>query len=124
MAAAGKLGYGAGGKMIVSEKNSTWTKIKWYIVCFTGSIIILVLLGGVLPFLIMIYCNRILGGILFLPCFYFATKLCFMLENYSGIGCSLQNPNRHNLVRVFPDEWTLPWMRPAETEKKKQNSGK
>ena len=22
------------------------------------------------------------------------------------------------------EEWTLPWMRPAETEKKKQNSGK
>ena len=33
-------------------------------------------------------------------------------------------PYRRNLVRVFPYEWTLPWMRPAETEKKKQNSGK
>ena len=32
--------------MIVSEKDSTWKKIKWYIVCFVGSIIILVLLGG------------------------------------------------------------------------------
>ena len=53
-----------------------------------------------------------------------AGKLCDMLENYIGISCSLQNPNRHNLVRVFPDEWTLPWMRPAETEKKKQNSEK
>jgi hypothetical protein len=40
------------GKMIVSEKDSTWTKIKWYIVCFVGSIIILLLLSGVLPFLV------------------------------------------------------------------------
>ena len=123
MAAAGKLGYGTGGKMIVSEKDSTWIKIKWYIVCFTGSIIILVLLGGVLPFLVIKYCNTIIGGILFLPCFWVAGKLCFMLENYIGIGCSLQNPNRHNLVRVFPDEWTLPWMRPAEMEKKNKIQG-
>jgi hypothetical protein len=46
-----------------------------------------------------------------------------MLENYIGIGCSLQNPNRRNLVRLFPDEWTLPWMRPAETEKKNKIQG-
>ena len=110
--------------MIVSEKDTTLRKVKWYLICLTGSIVILFLVGAALPFLIMIYCNRIIGGILFLPCFWLATKLCFMLENYIGIGASLQNPNRHNLVRVFPDEWTLPWMRPAETEKKKQNSGK
>ena len=109
--------------MIVSEKDSTWKKIKWYIVCSTGSIIILVLLGGVLPFLVIEYCNRIVGGILFLPCFWGAGKLCDMLENYIGISCSLQNPNRHNLVRVFPDEWTPPWMRPAETEKKNKIQG-
>ena len=90
--------------MIVSEKDSTWTKIKWYIVCFTGSIIILVLLGGVLPFLVIKYCNTIIGGILFLPCFWGAGELCSMLENYIGISCSMQNPNRHNLVRVFSDE--------------------
>ena len=109
--------------MIVSEKDSTWRKVKWYIVSLAGSIAILLLVGAGLPFLIVIYCNRILGGILFLPCFYFATKLCSMLENYIGVGCSLQNPNRHNLVRVFPDEWTLPWMRPAETEKKNKIQG-
>ena len=109
--------------MILSEKDSTWKKIKWYIVCFTSSIIILVLLGGVLPFLVIKYCNTIIGGILFLPCFWGAGKLCSMLENYIGISCSLQNPNRHNLVRVFPDEWTLPWMRPAETEKKNKIQG-
>ena len=109
--------------MIVSEKDSTWTKIKWYIVCFVGSITILVLLGGVLPFLVIKYCSTIVGGILFLPCFRVAGKLCFMLENYIGIGCSLQNPNRHNLVRVFPDEWTLSWMRPAETKSKKRDAG-
>jgi len=105
--------------MIVSEKDSTWTKIKWYLVCCPLRVIKIVLLGGVLPFLVIKYCNRIIGGILFLPCFWVARKLCFMLENYIGVGGSLQNPNRHNLVRVFPDEWTLPWMRPAETEKKK-----
>ena len=110
--------------MIVSEKDSTWTKVKWYLICLTGSIVILFLIGAALPFLIMIYCNRIVGGILFLPCFWLAIKLCFMLENYIGIAASLQNPNRRNLVRIFPDEWTLPWIRPAETEKKKQNSGK
>ena len=110
--------------MIVSEKDSTWTKIKWYIVCFVGNIIILVLLGGVLPFLVIKYCSTIVGGILFLPCFRVARKLCFMLENYIGLDCALQNPNRRNLVRAFPNEWTLFWMRPAETEKKKQNSGK
>ena len=76
--------------MIVSEKDSTWTKIKWYIVCFVGSIIILVLLGGVLPFLVIKYYSTIVGGILFLPCFWGAGKLCFMLENYIGISCSLQ----------------------------------
>ena len=112
------------GKMIVSEKDSTWTKIKWYIVCFVGSIIILVLLGGVLPFLVIKYYSTIVGGILLLSCFWVAGKLCFMLENYIGIGCSLQNPNRRNLVRVFPDEWTLPRRRPAEMKKKKQNSSK
>ena len=105
--------------MIVSEKDSFGKKVKWYIVCLAGSIAILFLVGAALPFLIMIYCNRIVGGILFLPCFWVATKLCNMLENHIGIGASLQNPNRHNLVRVFPDEWTLPWMRPEKTEKKK-----
>ena len=110
--------------MIVSEKDSTWRKVKWYIVSLAGSIAILLLVGAALPFLIMIYCNRIIGGILFLPCFWLAIKLCFRLEIYIGISCSLQNPNRHNLVRVFPDVWNPPWMRPAETEKKKQNSGK
>ena len=105
--------------MIVSEKDSIGKKVKWYIVCLAGSIAILFLVGAALPFLIMIYCNRIVGGILFLPCFWVATKLCHMLENHIGIGASLQNPNRHNLVRVFPDEWTPPWMRPEKTEKKK-----
>ena len=103
--------------MIVSEKDSTWTKIKWYLICLIGCIGILFLIGAALPFLVIKYCNTIIGGILFLPCFWVAIKLCFMLEIYIGIGCSLQNPNRHNLVGVFPDEWTLPWMRPAETEK-------
>ena len=105
--------------MIVSEKDSTWRKVKWYLICLTGSIAVLFLVGAALPFLIMIYCNRIIGGILFLPGFRLAIKLCFMLENYIGIGCSLQNPNRHNLVRVFPEEWALPWMRPEKSEKKK-----
>jgi hypothetical protein len=105
--------------MIVSEKDSTWTKVKWYLICLTGSILILFLVGAALPFLIMIYCNRVIGGILFLPCFWGATKLCDMLENYIGVAASLQNPNRHNLVRVFPEVWSMPWMRSKESEKKK-----
>ena len=103
--------------MIVSEKDSTWRKVKWYLICLTGSIAVLFLVGAALPFLIMIYCNRIIGGILFLPGFRLAIKLCFMLENYIGIGCSLQNPNRHNLVRVFPEVWSMPRMRSKETKK-------
>ena len=109
---------------VVTDKDPLSKKVKWYLIAFFSTLGILILLGGVLPFLVIKYCNRIIGGILFLPCFWGAGKLCDMLENYIGISCSLQNPNRHNLVRVFPDEWTLPWMRPAETKKKKQNSSK
>jgi hypothetical protein len=64
-------------------------------------------------FFVIKYYNTIVGGILFSALFRGARILCFMLENYIGIEASLQNPNRHNLVWVLPDEWTLHWMRPA-----------
>ena len=105
--------------MIVSEKDPAGKKVKWYFVCLLGSTAILVLVGGALPFLVIEYYNKILGGILFLPCFWLARKLCFALENYIGIAGSLQNPNRHNLVRVFSD-WNPPWIRSNEIENKKK----
>ena len=105
--------------MIVSEKDPVGKKIKWYLICLLGTVAILVLVGGVLPFLVIEYFNKIVGGILFLPCFWLAGKLCDSLENYIGIAGSLQNPNRHNLVRVFSD-WSPPWMRSDETKKEKK----
>ena len=105
--------------MIVSEKDPVGKKIKWYLICLLGSVAILVLVGGALPFLVIEYFNKIAGGILFLPCFWLAGKLCSSLENYIGIAGSLQNPNRHNLVRVFSD-WSPPWMRSDETKKEKK----
>ena len=101
-------------KKILSEK-----KIKWSLICLLGSVAILVLVGGALPLLVIGYFNKLAGGILFLPCFWLARKLCFSLENYIGIAGSLQNPNRHNLVRVFSD-WSPPWMRSDETKKEKK----
>ena len=103
--------------MIVSEKDPVGKKIKWYLICLLGTVAILVLVGGILPFLVIEYFNKIVGGILFLPCFWLAGKLCNSLENY--IAGSLQNPNRHNLVRVFSD-WSPPWMRSDETKKEKK----
>ena len=105
--------------MIVSEKDPVGKKIKWYLICLLGNVAILVLVGGTLPFLVIEYFNKITGGILFLPCFWLAGKLCNSLENYIGIAGSLQNPNRHNLVRVFSD-WSPPWMRSDETKKEKK----
>ena len=105
--------------MIVSEKDPVGKKIKWYLICLLGNVAILVLVGGTLPFLVIEYSNKIAGGILFLPCFWLAGKLCDSLENYIGIAGSLQNPNRHNLVRVFSD-WSPPWMRSDETKKEKK----
>ena len=105
--------------MIVSEKDPVGKKIKWYLICLLGSVAILVLVGGALPLLVIGYFNKLAGGILFLPCFWLARKLCFSLENYIGIAGSLQNPNRHNLVRVFSD-WNPPWMRSDETKKEKK----
>lgn len=105
--------------MIVSEKDPVGKKIKWYLICLLGNVAILVLVGGILPFLVIEYFNKIVGGILFLPCFWLAGKLCNSLENYIGIAGSLQNPNRHNLVRVFSD-WSPPWMRSDETKKEKK----
>ena len=105
--------------MIVSEKDPVGKKIKWYLICLLGNVAILVLVGGILPFLVIEYFNKIAGGILFLPCFWLAGKLCDSLENYIGIAGSLQNPNRHNLVRVFSD-WSPPWMRSDETKKEKK----
>ena len=104
---------------VVTDKDPLSKKVKWYLISFFSTLGILILLGGVLPFLVIKYCSTIVGGILFLPCFWVARKLCFMLENYIGVYVSLQNPNRHNLVRVFPDVWNPPWMRPAEMEEKK-----
>ena len=104
---------------VVTDKDPLSKKVKWYLISFFSTLGILILLGGVLPFLVIKYCSTIVGGILFLPCFWVARKLCFMLENYIGVYCSLQNPNRHNLVRAFPDVWNPPWMRPAEMEEKK-----
>ena len=105
--------------MIVSEKDPVGKKIKWYLICLLGNVAILVLVGGTLPFLVIEYFNKTAGGILFLPCFWLAGKLCNSLENYIGIAGSLQNPNRHNLVRVFSD-WSPPWMRSDETKKEKK----
>ena len=105
--------------MIVSEKDPVGKKIKWSLICLLGSVAILVLVGGALPLLVIGYFNKLAGGILFLPCFWLARKLCFSLENYIGIAGSLQNPNRHNLVRVFSD-WSPPWMRSDETKKEKE----
>ena len=105
--------------MIVSEKDPVGKKIKWYLICLLGNVAMLVLVGGTLPFLVIEYFNKIAGGILFLPCFWLAGKLCSLLENYIGIAVSLQNPNRHNLVRVFSD-WNPPWMRSDETKKEKK----
>ena len=105
--------------MIVSEKDPVGKKIKWSLICLLGSVAILVLVGGTLPLLVIGYFNKLAGGILFLPCFWLARKLCFSLENYIGIAGSLQNPNRHNLVRVFSD-WSPPWMRSDETKKEKK----
>ena len=105
--------------MIVSEKDPVGKKIKWSLICLLGSVAILVLVGGALPLLVIGYFNKLAGGILFLPCFWLARKLCFSLENYIGIAGSLQNPNRHNLVRVFSD-WYPPWMRSDETKKEKK----
>ena len=105
--------------MIVSEKDPVGKKIKWYLICLLGNVAILVLVGGTLPFLVIEYFNKIAGGILFLPCIWLAGKLCNSLENYIGIAGSLQNPNRHNLVRVFSD-WSPPWMRSDETKKEKK----
>ena len=53
--------------MIVSEKDPVGKKIKWYLICLLGSVAILVLVGGILPFLVIEYFNKIAGGILFLP---------------------------------------------------------
>ena len=105
--------------MIVSEKDPVGKKIKWSLICLLGSVAILVLVGGALPLLVIGYFNKLAGGILFLPCFWLARKLCFSLENYIGIAGSLQKPNRHNLVRVFSD-WSPPWMRSDETKKEKK----
>ena len=105
--------------MIVSEKDPVGKKIKWSLICLLVSVAILVLVGGALPLLVIGYFNKLAGGILFLPCFWLARKLCFSLENYIGIAGSLQNPNRHNLVRVFSD-WSPPWMRSDETKKEKK----
>ena len=105
--------------MIVSEKDTAGKKVKCYLVCLLGSAAIFVLIGCALPFLVIEYCNKIVGGILFLPCVWLARKLCFALENHIGIAASLQKTNRRNLVRVFSD-WNPPWMRSDEIKNKKK----
>ena len=87
--------------MIVSEKDPVGKKIKWYLICLLGNVAILVLVGGTLPFLVIEYFNKTAGGILFLPCFWLAGKLCNSLENYIGIACSLQTPIVTTLYGYF-----------------------
>ena len=104
------------GKMIITGKDSLSRKIKWYIITFFCELIVLAGVGCAVPYVIILQ-NRLLGGILFLPCFWLAGKICFLIENHIGIAGLTQNPNRNHLVRVFP-EWTPPWLRTENTKKK------
>ena len=105
--------------MVVSEKDTLSKKIKWYLITFFCKGAILILLGGVLPLGGIASHNKILGGILFFPCFLLAGKLCFMLENRIGIACCLQNPNRKNLVQLptlYP-----PWIKSVKEKEQKKD---
>lgn len=103
-------------KMIITGKDSLSRKIKWYIITLFCDLIVLAGVGCAVPYVISLQ-NRLLGGILFLPCFWLAGKICFLIENHIGIAVLMQNPNRNNLVRVFP-EWLPPWLRTENTKKK------
>ena len=105
--------------MIVSEKDTLSKKVKWYLITSFCEGAILIFLGGLLPLWGIASLNKILGGIVFFPCFLLAGKLCFMLENRIGIACCMQNPNRKNLVQL--PTWYPPWMRSVNGEKQKKD---
>jgi len=101
--------------MIVSEKDSFKRKIKWYLITLIIEDFVL-LLWLAPPFLI--FHNEILAFIWFL-CGGFGTyKLIIYIENYIGVSCCMQNPNRYRLVRFeLPYH---PWIKCQETNEERQ----
>ena len=62
---------------VVTDKDPLSKKVKWYLIAFFSTLGILILLGGVLPFLVIKYCSRIVGGILFSALFLGGKKTLF-----------------------------------------------
>ena len=104
--------------MIVSENDSLKKKLKWWLISVIAEVLIILLFWGV-PFGIMFY-NVWLGAILFIAGVFSSRRLINYLENRIGIFCSLQNPNRYNLVQVdFP--YPFWFKKAAQTDQKTKN---
>ena len=84
--------------MLVSPNDSFKKKAIWSLITFLLETLI-ILIFWVLPFIMMRY-NKLCGIISFLAGVFLSQKLINCIENHIGMFCSLQNPNRHNLIRL------------------------
>lgn len=97
--------------MIVKESDSTRRKLFWWFVTLLAELAIIAVFWGI-PITIIWHDFVWAGIVLFLVGTLIGRKLCCRVENRIGLFCSLQNPNRNNLVRIeipYP-----PWGRVAK----------
>ncbi len=107
--------------MIVSKKDSVKIILKWRLFTIFKEMLIILFFWGI-PFW-LIYYNELLGMILFFCGVFMARKLINYIENYIGVYCSMQNPNKNQLVQI--DVPYPPWIKCAvlkKIQKKKRKS--
>ena len=88
------------------EAGDPFRKIfKWWLFTFASQLMVFLIVWGTSA-VILHYYRNFFAVLLFFAAFFLSVRLSYAIENQIGVQCSLQNPNRNNLV---PLVW--PWQR-------------
>ena len=94
---------------LVKDTDPLRKQLKWWFITFLfDTLIILSLLGGSL--IAFFYCKHFIFFIFFIISFFLSGKIIFAIEDYIGVQCCLQNPNRFNLIQI-EIKMPFPWLK-------------
>ena len=94
---------------LVKDTDPLRKQLKWWFITFLfDTLIILSLVGGSL--IAFFYCRHFIFLIFFIISFFLSGKIIFTIENYIGVQCCLQNPNRFNLIQI-KIKIPFPWLK-------------
>ena len=99
---------------LVKNTDPLGKKLKWWFIAFLfDTLILFIFVGGSL--IAFFYCRHFIFLVFFIISFFLSGKIIFTMENYIGVQCCLQNPNRFNLVQIeikIPFPWLKSQKRP------------